>query len=96
VTQYPSYKGTEGEQIRIDNFIDTLELLSRYKAAARAVIPSSTVKQTLNYIQNNGVQIYGMTITGPSKQLLKLKEEAFIAHIRLGEVRLWNWEERIS
>ncbi|WP_428846284.1 hypothetical protein [Metallumcola ferriviriculae] len=32
-------------------------------------------------------------VTGPTKEILKLQEEPWIAGIHLGEVKLWNWEK---
>ena len=48
--------------------------------------------ERIEYLKSHGVNIYGMVVTGPTKELLKLKENTWIASIRLGEVRLWDWD----
>ncbi|UIR32171.1 anti-sigma factor C-terminal domain-containing protein [Priestia flexa] len=35
-----------------------------------------------------------MVLTGPTKELLKLKNEPSITYSSLGEVELWNWFTR--
>jgi hypothetical protein len=74
-----------------DGFTETLQLLIKYKSITRAVVPTSTIKQALHYVQENGETIYGVVVTGPAKELLKLRDTAFVKQIRVGEVRLWNW-----
>ncbi|PSL32961.1 sigma factor regulator [Planomicrobium soli] len=45
-----------------------------------------------NYIKNKGFIVYGAVVTGPVKELLKLKDEETVRGEQLGEVELWNWE----
>ena len=49
-------------------------------------------KSALAYIEEHGVQLYGAILTGPTKELLKLQNEAQILYADLGEVDFWNWE----
>ncbi|WP_208920163.1 anti sigma factor C-terminal domain-containing protein [Paenibacillus uliginis] len=51
-------------------------------------------KQRLAYLQKNGVQVYGATVTGPVRELEKLKEQPEFREFRLGRIEVWNWEER--
>ncbi|WP_268895059.1 anti sigma factor C-terminal domain-containing protein [Paenibacillus sp. USDA918EY] len=37
--------------------------------------------------------MYGAVVTGPTKEILKLKEDPEVSAIRIGEVALWNWRE---
>ncbi|MDT2047101.1 MULTISPECIES: anti sigma factor C-terminal domain-containing protein [Bacillaceae] len=46
------------------------------------------------FVKKNGVRIYGIVLTGPTKELLKLKNEPSITYSSLGEVELWNWFTR--
>ncbi|MEC0665949.1 anti-sigma factor [Priestia flexa] len=46
------------------------------------------------FVKKNGVKIYGIVLTGPTKELLKLKNEPSITYSSLGEVELWNWFTR--
>ncbi|MEK3782756.1 anti-sigma factor C-terminal domain-containing protein [Paenibacillus sp. FSL R5-0810] len=49
-------------------------------------------KQRLAYIQKNGVQVYGATVTGPVKELQRLKERPEFREFRLGRIEVWNWD----
>ncbi|WP_141500708.1 anti-sigma factor [Paenibacillus luteus] len=90
-TKYPAIQETGDGERRDQNFIDTLKLLQKQKSITSSVVPYSLIKNGLAYVEDNGVSIYGLVITGPSKELLKLQEAAVIKDIQLGEVRLWNW-----
>ena len=81
-------------KLRNENFIKTLELLKKYESIASNVASPTRLDITrrLDYVNANGVKIYGMVITGPSKEILKLKTEEWVKGINIGEVRLWNWE----
>ncbi len=83
-------------EIRNDNFVKTLELLQKYTEIADRIAFGGGLRipERLEYLKNHGVKIYGIVVTGPSKEILKLREESWVAGIYLGEVRLWNWEER--
>lgn len=90
-TKYPAIQETGDGERRDQNFIDTLKLLQKQKSITSAIVPFSQIKKALAYVEENGVSIYGLVLTGPSKELLKLQEAPVIKDIQLGEVRLWNW-----
>lgn len=46
----------------------------------------------LTYIEENGVNLYGAILTGPTKELLKLQNEEKILFATMGEVDFWNWD----
>ncbi|MGG3509427.1 anti sigma factor C-terminal domain-containing protein [Paenibacillus lautus] len=48
-------------------------------------------KHRLAYLKKNGVQVYGGTVTGPVRELEKLKEEQEFWEFRLGRIEVWNW-----
>ncbi|KAF0819055.1 Sigma-M negative effector [Bacillus sp. ZZV12-4809] len=50
------------------------------------------LKERHQYLKKNGFTVYGAVVTGPVKELLKLKEEKQIRSPRLGEMDYWNWE----
>lgn len=93
ITRYPIVEVYGDGKLREDNFKETLRLLQKYKSVAHSIVSSATINQTLNYVETNGVRIYGVAVTGPVKEILKLREESFVNGIKLGEVRLWNWDE---
>ncbi|CAM4272636.1 hypothetical protein FHS16_002067 [Paenibacillus endophyticus] len=80
--------------LQTDDYKQTLQLLLKYKSITRSVVSTELVKDALDYADENGVQIYGVVATGPVKELLKLQEVSFVKAIRLGEVRLWNWNQK--
>jgi hypothetical protein len=84
-------KYTNGD-FRNEYFIDTLKFLDEHKAIARAVESEANIEEALSYVNTNGVKILGVTITGPTKEILKLREDNLVGVIRIGESRLWNWD----
>ncbi|WP_216831499.1 anti-sigma factor [Alkalihalobacterium elongatum] len=46
------------------------------------------------YVEDNGVRTYGVVVTGPTKELLKIMENEQILYASLGEVTYWNWYNR--
>jgi hypothetical protein len=85
---------TNGE-FRNEYFIDTLKFLNEYKAITNAVDSIGSmpnIEEALSYVNKNGVKIFGVAITGPTKEILKLREEGFVKRVIVGETRLWNWD----
>ncbi|CAM4520657.1 anti-sigma factor [Paenibacillus typhae] len=89
----PSVEAYGSSELRERNFLDTLRLLKEYKLLSGNAGLFSDLEESLSYIEKNGVQLYGVVVTGPVKELLELQEDAWISHIRIGEVRLWNWRD---
>lgn len=83
----------ENGKLRNEYFIKTLEYLNEYKAIVKAVAPMANIQENLNYVNKNGVKIFGVVITGPTKEILKLKDEGLVKAINVGEARLWNWDK---
>lgn len=79
-------------KFRNDYFIDTLKFLNEHKAITNTVYSDESIEEALNYVNKNGVKIIGVTITGPTKEILKLREDNLVGLIRVGESRLWNWD----
>ncbi|MEK8132640.1 anti-sigma factor [Paenibacillus filicis] len=90
----PSVKAYGDGELRGQNFLQTLKVLQQYKSVTRQVAPFIKVDEAVDYVEKNGVQLYGLVLTGPSKELLKLKQEPWVRNLRVGEVRLWNWNDR--
>jgi hypothetical protein len=82
----------ENGKLRNEYFIKTLEYLNEYKAIAREIDSMPDYKAALDYVNKNGVKIFGVTITGPTKEILKLKDKGLVKNITVGEARLWNWD----
>lgn len=90
----PSIESYGDGELRNENFLKTLHLMQEYKLIAKKVIPFIDLDDSIKYLEKNGVKLYGAVVTGPVKELLKLQEEAWISHMQVGEVRLWNWQDR--
>lgn len=76
-------------------FIDTLEFLNEHKDIVNIVNSSGStanVQYALDYVNKNGVKIFGVAVTGPTKEILKLRDENLVRRINVGETRLWNWD----
>ncbi|MDV2883638.1 anti-sigma factor [Alkalihalophilus pseudofirmus] len=50
-----------------------------------------SLKDRVDFVEEYGANSYGVVVTGPTKELLKLKENEQIIFATLGEVELWNW-----
>ncbi|UQZ35272.1 hypothetical protein C2I18_18150 [Paenibacillus sp. PK3_47] len=87
----PSVEEYGSGKVREENFLRKLRLMQEYKMISSNAAPFIKVDQSLDYVEEHGIQLYGAVITGPVKELLKLKETPWISNIRIGEVRLWNW-----
>ncbi|MEK8211886.1 anti-sigma factor [Paenibacillus sp. FSL L8-0463] len=79
--------------LREENFMDTLRLMQQHKKISNNVAPFINLDESISYLAEHGVKLYGVVVTGPVKELLKLEENTWISNIRVGEVRLWNWRE---
>lgn len=51
------------------------------------------LEERYNYLMKNGFQVYGAVVTGPVKELLKLRDLEQIQGADLGKMTYWNWEE---
>ena len=68
------------------------ELLAMNKSYYERLLGLSALQEQYTYIQDEGFTAYGAVVTGPVKELLKLKELETIQSVQLGEVELWNWD----
>lgn len=50
------------------------------------------VEERYRYLQEKGVRLYGAVLTGPTKELLKLKDEKSITAAFVGQIDWWNWD----
>jgi hypothetical protein len=53
----------------------------------------SHLEKRYDYLMKEGFQVYGAVVTGPVKELLKLRENEQIQGANLGEMSYWNWSE---
>lgn len=50
------------------------------------------LQERYDYLQEYGFQVYGAVVTGPVKELLKLKDVEEIQGVQLGKLEYWNWD----
>ncbi|AWX58123.1 anti-sigma factor [Brevibacillus brevis] len=88
----------EGDR-RMATYLNEMKYLSEQEGLTRDIGRSllfrsdPQITERYNYMQQNGVRIYGAVLTGPTKELLKLKAEKSITAALLGKVDWWNWEQ---
>ncbi|WP_419959592.1 anti-sigma factor [Psychrobacillus sp. BM2] len=68
-------------------------MLDKNKRLAETLLGTDYLQERYDYLTEEGFQAYGAVVTGPVKELLKLKELNEIHSVQLGEITYWNWEE---
>lgn len=87
----------EGDR-RAAAYVSEMKYLAEQERMSKAVgrglmwTNDPKIQDRYQYLQKNGVRIYGAVVTGPTKELLKLREEPSITAAFLGKVDWWNWE----
>ncbi|PEM54651.1 anti-sigma factor [Bacillus wiedmannii] len=88
---------SEAEQPKTkeDEVIEMMRILSEYKKtvseATRTREKDLNLDKRYQYVKDNGVKVYGIVITGPSKELLKLQNSPHVRYATLGDIEVWNW-----
>lgn len=70
------------------------ELLNKSESYYMDFLGLGHLVEKYQYLNEKGFTIYGAVVTGPVKELLKLKGAPFVQGEQLGEVELWNWEKK--
>nr|WP_246594346.1 anti-sigma factor C-terminal domain-containing protein [Evansella tamaricis] len=68
-------------------------LLKNHKKNAEQLLGTQYLQERYDYLHSNGFQVYGAVVTGPVKELLKLREQEGIHSFYLGEFKPWNWSQ---
>ncbi|KZD36797.1 sigma-M negative effector [Bacillus mycoides] len=78
-----------------DQVIEMMRVLSIHKKTVSkiAALPEKELNldKRYKYVKDNGVKVYGIVITGPSKELLKLQNSPHVRYATLGDIEVWNW-----
>lgn len=72
-----------------DEYYEQIDVIEKFDEKELKLIWIAVNKNSLDYADKNGVQIYGVVATGHVRELLKLQEASFVKAIRIGELRLW-------
>lgn len=90
----PTYEYGDSKILH-EQFFKVLHFLSNHeKLANKYVWDDLHIDETIQYFEENGINHYGVVVTGPTKELLKLRENDEIYALQLDETRLWNWTDR--
>ena len=81
----------ESQDIMLSNMKKLLEEESN--TYLEQILGLNFLEERYEYLKKNGFQVYGAVVTGPVKELLKLKELDEIQAVQLGEFDYWNWEK---
>ncbi|WP_053588327.1 anti-sigma factor [Bacillus sp. FJAT-22090] len=68
-------------------------MLNENKKLAEVLLRTDYLQERYDYLNEEGFQAYGAVVTGPVKELLKLRELQDIRSVQLGEITYWNWYE---
>ncbi|CAH0218590.1 anti-sigma factor [Priestia megaterium] len=94
------HKGNQPHSTSKSNVLNMMKLLADNEETVQKVrqldYSDLLLKQRYSYVKKHGVGVYGVVITGPTKKLLKLKNDPSITYASLGDVELWNWFSRPS
>ena len=86
------YKGEE--------VLEMMRILSQYEETVKRVAQRSNgelnLQKQYQYVKKHGVKVYGIVITGPSKELVKFQNSPHVRNATLGDIEFWNWLERPS
>ncbi|KIL51535.1 hypothetical protein KP77_10470 [Jeotgalibacillus alimentarius] len=76
-----------------EQFMESLKFLAEYEEQATMIARAKWLEldERIAFLEENGLNAYGGVVTGPAKELLKLRDNDDVRAIRTGEVRLWNW-----
>lgn len=81
----------ESKQLMLKNM---KELLNKSNSYYENFLRLGHLEEKYQYLEDEGFTVYGAVVTGPVKELLKLKDAPFVKGEQLGEVELWNWERK--
>lgn len=87
----PEYEEGDARPLQ-EQFIKTLEFLQQHERKAnKFYFGKLNLAKRLDYLGRSGFQHYGIVITGPTKEVLTLKDEPWVNRLEIDEVELWNW-----
>ena len=89
-TNWSPFKGSPSHE---QTFLSILHFLANYEETATAVSPHKNLdlKERINYLEQHDMKTYAVVITGPKAEIEQLQNHKMIKHVKLGEVKLWNW-----
>lgn len=88
----PTYTFGDDEVLHTQ-FLKTLRFLEKHEKSVGKLYGGQDLNlhERIKFLEENGINHYGIVVTGPTKEILKLKEENLISSMVVDEVDLWNW-----
>ena len=89
----PTWTPFDNRQDNEDVFMGILKNLQKNEEQATKIARAKTLAldERVNYIEENGIEIYGAVVTGPAPEIRKLQDNDQVRSLKVGEVKLWNW-----
>ncbi|USG66729.1 anti-sigma factor [Brevibacillus ruminantium] len=85
------------EERRTAAYVAEMKYLAEQKRLSQSIAESlifqregAQIQERYQYLEENGVKIYGVVVTGATKELLRLKQEPSITAAFLGKIDWWN------
>ncbi|MBU8787899.1 MULTISPECIES: anti-sigma factor [Bacillus] len=87
------FKFQHPDQNENEQFKSALSYMARHHKWAETISGRKDLKlaKRLDYVNQNGIHVYGAVVTGPSKEIERLIEKGPVKAAKVGEVELWNW-----
>ncbi|WP_409343070.1 anti sigma factor C-terminal domain-containing protein [Paenibacillus sp. MBLB4367] len=82
-----------GDEALLQQSLDQMLIDLEWLTGGASYEGKETDKQRLAYLRNNGVIVYGGVVTGPVRELEKLREDREFHHFQLGRIEVWNWQD---
>ncbi|RJE88371.1 hypothetical protein D3P07_10205 [Paenibacillus sp. 1011MAR3C5] len=67
------------------------ELQKNERWVRKIVYADPKLQERIEYVSEHGARSYGLIVTGPTKELLKLRQHEHVTRPALGETDWWNW-----
>lgn len=89
-TNWSPFKGATSHE---QTFLSILNFLVDYEETATAVSAHKNLdlKERIHYLKQHDMKTYGVVVTGPKAEVEQLQSLTMMKHMKLGEVKLWNW-----
>lgn len=98
LAHYTQISSEEYSGVLEEYFLESMKYLLEHEGLTQKLYRGNPkelhLQERYKYIQANGIQVYGVVVTGPTKELLLLQELESIHSPALGEIQLWNWFRR--
>lgn len=80
-------------QVLHQQFMKTLTFLADHEKMADRIHQGYPLylEKRMKYLEERGIYHYGVVITGPTKELLNVREDPTIRTLQVDEVAFWNW-----